>query len=189
MKRSLQEYVELVVFGLIALLVGTGLLWVGGWVLSFGGVILKGLAGLLWMLLRFVVPVAIAAGLVYFLVRAAQGRQRSEAGSGSGSSTATVGGTPSYTPPATDVSGAASASAAAGAPADPINDSISEFDAADSSPTVADTATGMVDGITDPASGLADDVIVDDVVIDDVVIDDVIADDIDNLENDENDRS
>ena len=71
MKRSLQEYVELVVFGLIALLVGTGLLWVLGWVLSLGGVVLKGLAGLLWMLLRFIVPVAIAGGLVYFLVKAA----------------------------------------------------------------------------------------------------------------------
>ena len=76
MKRSLQEYVELVVFGLIALLVGTGLLWLLGWVLSLGGIVLKGLAGLLWMLLRFVVPVAIAGGLVYFLVKAAQDRQR-----------------------------------------------------------------------------------------------------------------
>lgn len=76
MKRSLQEYVELVVFGLIALLVGTGLLWLLGWVLSLGGIVLKGLAGLLWMLLRFVVPVAIAGGLVYFLVKAAQDRQK-----------------------------------------------------------------------------------------------------------------
>src|SRR5690606_36362667 len=48
MKRSLQEYVELVVFGLVALLVGTGLLWLVGWVLSIGGVALKWVAGLLW---------------------------------------------------------------------------------------------------------------------------------------------
>jgi hypothetical protein len=86
MKRSLQEYVELVVFGLIALLVGTGLLWVVGWVLSLGGIVLKGLAGLLWMLLRFIVPVAIAGGLVYFLVKAAQDRQTpAPAGAGGGS--------------------------------------------------------------------------------------------------------
>src|SRR5690606_24803476 len=86
MKRSLQEYVELVVFGLIALLVGTGLLWVLGWVLSLGGIVLKGLAGLLWMLLRFIVPVAIAGGLVYFLVKAAQDRQKpAAAGAGSAS--------------------------------------------------------------------------------------------------------
>src|SRR5690606_41100188 len=46
MKRSLQEYVELVVFGLVALLVGTGLLWLVGWVLSLGGIALKWGAGL-----------------------------------------------------------------------------------------------------------------------------------------------
>ncbi|SRR5690606_32225456 len=75
MRRSLQEYVELVVFGLVALLVGTGLLWLVGWVLSIGGIALKWVAGLLWNLLRFIVPVAIAGGLVYFLVKAAQDRQ------------------------------------------------------------------------------------------------------------------
>lgn len=69
MKRSLQEVVELVVFGLIALLVGTGLLWVLGWVLSLGGALLKSLAGLLWLLLKFIVPVALVVGLIYFLVK------------------------------------------------------------------------------------------------------------------------
>lgn len=92
MKRSLQEYVELVVFGLIALLVGTGLLWVVGWVLSLGGIVLKGLAGLLWMLLRFIVPVAIAGGLVYFLVKAAQDKQKpASAAAGAGASSASTG--------------------------------------------------------------------------------------------------
>lgn len=86
MKRSLQEVAELVVFGLIALLVGTGLLWLVGWVLSLGGVLLKSLAGLLWLLLRYIVPIAIVAGLVYFLVKAAQGRQPQAAGAaGTGS--------------------------------------------------------------------------------------------------------
>ncbi len=85
MKRSLQEYVELVVFGLVALLVGTGLLWLVGWVLSIGGVALKWVAGLLWNLLRFIVPVAIAGGLVYFLVKAAQDRQPKPANAGAGS--------------------------------------------------------------------------------------------------------
>lgn len=111
MKRSLQEYVELVVFGLIALLVGTGLLWLLGWVLSLGGIVLKGLAGLLWMLLRFVVPVAIAGGLVYFLVKAAQDRQKPSASTTAGAGT---------NPPATGVidvapgAGAAASQAAAG---------------------------------------------------------------------------
>ena len=84
MKRSLQEVVELVVFGLVALLIGTGLLWVVGWLLSLGGLLLKAIAGLLWLLLRFVVPVAIVAGLVYFLVKALQGRHGSEPASGAG---------------------------------------------------------------------------------------------------------
>lgn len=90
MKRSLQEVVELVVFGLVALLIGTGLLWVVGWLLSLGGLLLKAIAGLLWLLLRFVVPVAIVAGLVYFVVKALQNQhdQRAASPAGAGGSTA-----------------------------------------------------------------------------------------------------
>lgn len=80
MKRSLQEVVELVIFGLVALLIGTGLLWVVGWLFSLGGLLLKAVAGLLWLLLRFVVPVALVAGLFYFIVKAL--RQRSEGSQG-----------------------------------------------------------------------------------------------------------
>jgi hypothetical protein len=72
MKRSLQEIVELVVFGLIALLVGTGLLWLLGWLFGLAGAVLTWVAGLVWALLRFIVPVAIVAALVYFVVRAVQ---------------------------------------------------------------------------------------------------------------------
>lgn len=64
MKRSAQEMVELVVFGLIALLVGTGLLWLAGWLLGAVGTVFTWLAGLVWALLRFIVPVALIAGLV-----------------------------------------------------------------------------------------------------------------------------
>ena len=64
-------------FGLVALLIGTGLLWLVGWILSLGGLLLKAIAGLLWLLLRFVVPVAIVAGLVYFIVKALQDRSES----------------------------------------------------------------------------------------------------------------
>ena len=74
MKRSLQEVVELVVFGLIALLLGTGLLWLVGAVFGLLGTVLGWLAGLLWALLRFVVPVALIAGAVVLLIRAARGR-------------------------------------------------------------------------------------------------------------------
>lgn len=108
MKRSLQEYVELVVFGLVALLVGTGLLWLVGWVLSIGGVALKWVAGLLWTLLRFIVPVAIAGGLVYFLVKAAQDRQPKPATATAGAGTPAA---PSTSYAATSPQGPAAAAA------------------------------------------------------------------------------
>jgi predicted lipid-binding transport protein (Tim44 family) len=69
MRRSVQEVVELVVFALIALLVGTGLVWLAGWILGLAGTLLTWLAGLVWSLLRFLVPIALVAGAVYLLVR------------------------------------------------------------------------------------------------------------------------
>lgn len=72
MRRSVQEIVELLVFGLIALLVGTALLWVVGWTLDLVGVLLKFFAGLIWSLLRFIIPVAVVAAIVYALVRLIQ---------------------------------------------------------------------------------------------------------------------
>lgn len=77
MKRTLQEIVELVVFGLIALLLGTGLLWLLGALFGVVGTVLAWLAGLLWAILRFIVPVALVAGGVVLLVRLAQGRSDS----------------------------------------------------------------------------------------------------------------
>jgi predicted lipid-binding transport protein (Tim44 family) len=79
MKRSLQEIIELVVFGLIALLLGTALLWLVGAVFGLVGTVLGWLAGLLWALLRFVVPVALIAGIVVLLVRALRGRSEADA--------------------------------------------------------------------------------------------------------------
>jgi hypothetical protein len=76
MKRSLQEVVELVVFGLIALLIGTGLLWLVGWVLGLVSVVFTAIAGWIWQLLRFIIPVAIAAGVVSFLYRLITGRDK-----------------------------------------------------------------------------------------------------------------
>ncbi len=76
MKRSLQEVVELVVFGLIALLVGTGLLWLVGWLLGIVSVVFTAVAGWVWQLLRFVIPVALVAGVIYFIYRLITGRDR-----------------------------------------------------------------------------------------------------------------
>jgi hypothetical protein len=76
MKRSVQEIIELAVFGFVALLIGTGFLWLAGWVLGGVGWLLQLISGLLWALLRFIVPVAVIAGLVYLLVRWLQGQGR-----------------------------------------------------------------------------------------------------------------
>lgn len=76
MKRSFQEILELVAFGLIALVVGTALLWVGGWLLGLVGLLLQGLAGLLWLVLRWILPVAILLGAIYAIVRLFQEQSR-----------------------------------------------------------------------------------------------------------------
>ncbi|MBW7917336.1 MAG: hypothetical protein H3C53_11735 [Trueperaceae bacterium] len=157
MKRSLQEVVELVVFGLVALLIGTGLLWVVGWLLSLGGLLLKAIAGLLWLLLRFVVPVAIVAGLVYFLVKALQGRHGSEPASGAGaaSTAATTTATTPAPAAAAATSGAAptvgapGASSAEGAATDPSA-------AGDAGSVATENASEQTaDPTTDPATDRA----------------------------------
>jgi hypothetical protein len=76
MKRSLQEVIELVVFGLIALLIGTGLLWLVGWLLGIVSVVFTAIAGWIWQLLRFIIPVAIAAGVIYFIYRLISNRDK-----------------------------------------------------------------------------------------------------------------
>jgi hypothetical protein len=82
MKRSSQEIVELVVFGLIALLIGTGVLWLLGAVFGLVGTVFGWLAALLWGLLSFLVPVALVAGVVVLIVRWSQGRPMPGMGGG-----------------------------------------------------------------------------------------------------------
>ncbi len=79
MKRSLQEIVELVIFALIALVVGTGLLWVFGWLLGLVGIIFKFIAGLIWIVLRYILPVAIVAAVIFFLIRFVTNRSKKPA--------------------------------------------------------------------------------------------------------------
>ncbi len=69
MKRSAQEILELVVFGLVAIIIGTGLVWFVGWLLGFVGLVFTWLAGLVWALLRFLIPLAVVVGGVYLVVR------------------------------------------------------------------------------------------------------------------------
>jgi hypothetical protein len=79
MKRSLQEVIELIIFGLIALVIGTGLIWVMGWLLGLIGIAFKFIAGIIWVLLRYILPVAIVAGIIFFIVRFFAGRNKKEA--------------------------------------------------------------------------------------------------------------
>jgi hypothetical protein len=74
MQRTPQEIVELAVFALIALLLGTGVLWLIGSLFGLLGSLLGWLAGLLWGLLSFLVPIALIAGATVLLIRWAQGR-------------------------------------------------------------------------------------------------------------------
>lgn len=78
MKRSVQEIIELVVFGLIALLVGTGVVWLLGQIMRGLGWVFVGLAALVWGLLKFLIPILAVAGLVYALVRWLQTKNRAE---------------------------------------------------------------------------------------------------------------
>jgi uncharacterized membrane protein len=75
MKRSMQEIVELVVFGMIAVLLATGVLWLVGWLFGLVGAALIWLTGLVWAVLQFIVPVAVVAGIVYLVVRLVQQNQ------------------------------------------------------------------------------------------------------------------
>ena len=111
MKRSFQEILELIAFGLIALVVGTALLWVGGWLLGLVGLLLQGLAGLLWLVLRWILPVAILLGAIYAIVRLFQEQSRKSSSA-----------EPVTVDAATGDSGA-SASAPADAPTDSGSDS------------------------------------------------------------------
>ena len=76
MKRSVQEVLELVVIGLVALIVGMLLLWGAGWVFTFLGWLLRLVGSFIWLLLRFIIPIAIVAGIVYLIVRLVTNQQK-----------------------------------------------------------------------------------------------------------------
>lgn len=71
-ERSLQDILEWVVLGLLIVVAVLVLLWVGGWLFSFLGAILKGLAGFIWVVLKLLVPILIVAAVVYFILRFVQ---------------------------------------------------------------------------------------------------------------------
>ncbi len=92
MNRSFQEIVELAIFGIIALAIGTGLLWVLGHVLGFVGWLSTKIAGWIWLPVRFLLLIAIVVIAVYFIWKFIQDRNSAKAAKPasviSGSSTA-----------------------------------------------------------------------------------------------------
>ncbi len=63
-----QKTLEVVVKGFVGAIVALAGLWVLGWLFTFLGSILIGLAGIVVALLKFLVPVAAIAAIVYFFV-------------------------------------------------------------------------------------------------------------------------
>ena len=76
MKRSVQEIIELLVFALVALVIGTGLLWVVGWLFGILGFVLREVAEFIWFLLKYIIPAAVIVAAVYALVKLAQNGSR-----------------------------------------------------------------------------------------------------------------
>jgi predicted lipid-binding transport protein (Tim44 family) len=67
-----QKTLEVVVKGFVAAIVALAGLWVLGWLFTFIGSVLIGLAGIVVALLKFLVPVAVIAAIVYFFVSQTQ---------------------------------------------------------------------------------------------------------------------
>jgi apolipoprotein N-acyltransferase len=63
-----QKTLEVVVKGFVGAIVALAGLWVLGWLFTFVGSILIGLAGIVVALLKFLVPVAVIAAIIYFVV-------------------------------------------------------------------------------------------------------------------------
>jgi len=95
MNRSFQEIVELAIFGIIALAIGTGLLWVLGFVLQGVGWLSTRIASWIWLPVRFLLLIAIVVIAVYFIWKFIQDRNSAKAAK-----------------PASVISGSASASTA-----------------------------------------------------------------------------
>jgi hypothetical protein len=62
-----RKTLEVVVKGLVGAVLALAGLWLLGWLFTFVGSVLLGLAGIIGALLRFLIPVAAIAGIVYFV--------------------------------------------------------------------------------------------------------------------------
>ena len=157
MKRSIQEIIELVVFALIAVLIGTGVLWLVGWLIGLVGMLFMWVAGLLWWLLIRVIPVVVIIAAVYALFRLLQRRSQERAnGGGSGGSSSGSSHQPVVSGPRSSGSPSADPMAArgVGAPLPPVSVSPSES-AGRPAPAAAPITTPPVAVSGEPVSPLA----------------------------------
>jgi len=67
---TLEDILEWVVLGLLVAVVVLVGLWLVGWAMVFLGRIFLGVAALIVVLLRFLVPALVIAGLLFLLLRA-----------------------------------------------------------------------------------------------------------------------
>lgn len=75
MRRTPRELFELAAVVVIGLVAVAFVVWLVGWILGLAGTILTALANLLWALFRFVLPVALVVGAVWFGARYLRDRQ------------------------------------------------------------------------------------------------------------------
>jgi len=67
---TLEEIVEWVVIGLLITVGVLVTLWLGGWLMVFLGRLFLGVATLIIIMLKFLIPALIIAAVVYFILRA-----------------------------------------------------------------------------------------------------------------------
>jgi uncharacterized membrane protein len=64
-ERSLQDIVEWILIGLLLAVVLLVVLWLGGWVFTFLGFLLRAISGIVWLLLKVAILLAIVAAIVF----------------------------------------------------------------------------------------------------------------------------
>ncbi|WP_457631789.1 hypothetical protein [Oceanithermus sp.] len=67
---TLEEIMEWVVIGLLATVGVLVALWLGGWLMVFLGKLFLAVAALIVVLLKFLIPALIIAGVIYLILRA-----------------------------------------------------------------------------------------------------------------------
>ncbi len=68
-ERSLQDILEWVVLGLLAAVGVLAVMWIGGILFTALGHLLALMAGVIWTLLKLLIPILLVAATIYFVLR------------------------------------------------------------------------------------------------------------------------